>query len=276
MTLFLFKSSQAFNVLHDEHGDDAVVVRGEKNMFDLMGTEPYSRWDPDYWHPDFTELETKLINYSGGYATLASLLENEEVLSCDHVRASLGESLGKFETAYYTVDWIMPTGYNTNKLVYCSDTAFERLKRTALKNGDIAVAGSGKGSVGKSFVYMDKFKKSVVGDLFILRPYRINSFVLQVLLQSRVGQLQIQRHESGVSGQTHINQQEIGSFIVPLISKSIENEIEKGYISVTSLHYDAIKAASQADLTKAERCLQEANSILSKIILKLEQHLGLR
>lgn len=275
MTAFLRESSESVSILDDGFGNDVIMVRVDKTLTNLMEAEPYSRWDPHFWHPKYTNLEGSIKNYPGGFTHLSSLLENNEVLSCDHVRASKGEAIGKYRTAYYTVDWILSTGYDSNQLVFCSDNAFKRLKRSALRKGDIAIAGSGKGSVGKSFIYLGEHNKAVVGDLFILRTESINPFFLQVLLQSKIFQLQIERHESGVSGQTHINQREIESFLIPLFPAKLQEQVEAEYAQVHSLHVNAMETIAKGKKINGETLLAQAQTLLNQLVSLLESHLGL-
>ena len=97
----------------------------------------------------------------------------------------------------------------------------------------------------------------------------ICSEYLQVFLQSYFGQLQIQRHESGVSGQTHINKQEIEAMHIPILDVDIQNKIRDEYERVSLAHDEAMHVV-QKSKEKALIKLKEANSILNDLISRTE------
>jgi len=60
---------------------------------------------------------------------------------------------------------------------------------------------------------------------------------LVIYLNTKFGKSQIARHESGVSGQTHINKQEIESFLVPTPPINFQNSVEAEYKKVVTDYY---------------------------------------
>src|SRR3989344_81964 len=44
----------------DEKGKEIVMVRVDKTLKEIMEEKPSSRWDPEYWHPDFQNLMEKI------------------------------------------------------------------------------------------------------------------------------------------------------------------------------------------------------------------------
>lgn len=253
----------------DDSGRDSIMVRTDLTIRDLMEEKPSSRWDVEFWNPKFDDTYKALASLKKT-VPIKEILVDKEVISCDHMRASRNEKLGSYETAYFTVDHILPTGYDDNFIVFVSDNSYERLKRTALRHGDIALAGSGRGSVGKSLLYRSRFKKAIVGDLFILRTEKILPSFLQIFLQSVFGQAQIQRHESGVSGQTHINKQEIEEFLIPILSDSIQKNIEAEYKKMSTYHDRAMDAKKKGDEAGYMENMETAKKILKDLIAKTE------
>ena len=246
------------------------MVRVDKTAKEWMDTKPYSRWDSEYWHPKYDEAYDVLNKFGGEKVILKNILRDKEVISCDHVRASKQEKIGEYKTAYFTVDHIMSTGYDLTNLLFVSDNAYERLKRTALRSGDVAIAGSGKGSVGKSFIFRYNQNVAIVGDLFILRVKEISPYYLQVFLQSFLGQAQVQRHESGVSGQTHINKQEIEEFLVPILSEHTQTHIESEYKKMSVYHDKAMEAKKKSDEVAYKKNIETAEKMLKDLIARTE------
>src|SRR3989344_710925 len=105
-------NSKVIQITKDQNGREAVMVRVDKTAKEWMETKPYSRWDSEYWHPKFDEAYDALNRFGGEKSVLKNILRDNEVISCDHVRASKREKIGEYKTAYFTVDHIMPTGYD--------------------------------------------------------------------------------------------------------------------------------------------------------------------
>jgi hypothetical protein len=266
------KKSDLVQVTKNQSNKEIVIIRTDKKLNEMLNAKPYSRLNVDFWHPRFDQIYEDLAHFSGKVVTLKTLLENQEVISCDHVRASRNEQIGNFKTAYFTVDFIMPNGYDISSLVFASDNSYKRLQRSTLKLGDIAIAGSGQGSVGKSFIYRYQYEKAIVGDLFIIRTTKsISPYYLQVYLQTKYGKLQIQRFESGVSGQTHINKQEIEEFLIPLVKDKIQEQIELRYQQMTVWFDEAIENKKNNNIAAYKDNLDKSTKLLNDLVSKTEE-----
>lgn len=219
--------------------EDPSIVAKEQEVLE-------ERMDPGFWSPTWFEVLTPLLKVSNLYS-MKNLVQDGDVISSDHVRASRGEHKGpEYPYGYYTVNGFMETGYATYALEHCDEKAFNRLRRSEIREGDILVAGSGRGSVGK-VCFIDQLEiPAVVGDLYILRAKRdlVLPEYLTLFLKSKYGQAQIFRHETGVSGQTHIDKEELEKFVVPVLSDEVQEEAAQEFQRMLEHHYLAIDAAS--------------------------------
>lgn len=217
--------------------DPMIVVKEQKALEERM--------DPGFWSPAWYETLVPLLRTPRLYL-LRDLVQDGEVIASDHVRASRGEHKGPGHTyGYYTVNGFLPTGYATYALERCDERAFERLRRSQVREEDILVAGSGKGSVGK-ICLIDRLQvPAVVGDLYVLhvKPDLVLPEYLTLFLKSRYGQDQIFRHETGVSGQTHIDKEELERFSVAVLPMNIQQKAAEEFNRMLTYHHLAMDAA---------------------------------
>ena len=128
--------------------NDFIMARVDKTMFDLFAIKPTSRWDAGYWEPIYDQILSQ-INRDYKVVPIRELLRSP-IIAPDHVRASKGEHTGKkYSCEYRTLKDLLFTGLNHADINYCSDNAFQRLKRSQLQVGDILFAGSGVGAIGR-------------------------------------------------------------------------------------------------------------------------------
>lgn len=264
--IFKMDISQDINL-----GETIVISRKDpmivlKNQADLE-----ERMDPNFWNAKYQDVLELMTSRMEAHP-LMNFLVNEEVISSDHVRASRDERIGpEYDCAYYTVAGILPTGYDESRLAFCSDDAFRRLVRSQVLKNDILIAGTGRGSVGKCCLISTPPQKSVVGYLFIIRAAGMNPYYINIFLKSKFGQSQIERHESGVSGQTHIYKREIESFLISAIPDSIQKTIEQECMRISLFHNEAIRAKKNGDNSLYVDTIGKAEKMQNYLINQLEE-----
>ena len=229
------------------------------------------RMDPAYWDPAYDAPMQEMQRAGWEVKTIGDVLEENRVTSSDHVRASRGEAIGEqFEAEYYTVGGILSTGYDITQLMHCSDNAYERLKRTQLRDKDLIMANSGKGSVGKVCIVHEPDERACVGDLFILRVVDVNPYWVAALLKSRYGQAQIERIEHGVSRMTHLRTEDVKSLLLPLVHQSIQSHVEERYRHVSNFHEAAMEAKVAGNEAEYQGKLAYAEQLLNELIAYIE------
>lgn len=248
------------------YSNDFIMARVDKTMFDLFTVKPASRWDAGFWIPKYDQILSQ-ITYK--VASLKDLL-NSPIIAPDHVRASKGEYIGKKYTCEYrTLKDLLFTGINHADINYCSDNAFQRLKRTQLRIGDILFAGSGIGAIGRVGIVDKVSKKSCVGDLFIIRDPKINSYYLYIFLLTIFGQLQIEKIYHGIQS-AKISTSEIGEIKIALISDKIQSHIETEYKKLASYHNKAMEAKAKGNKVGYMKNIEIAENMLKELIAKTE------
>jgi type I restriction enzyme S subunit len=123
---------------------------------------------------------------------------------------------------------------------YITQEDFDQFeKERKPKKGDVLVTVDGGTSIGKP-VYFDIDEDfSIDSHVVILRPVGLDPKLLVYLLASPLGQIQFQQAESGASGQTGVNEDDIRRFKFPVIDKkviqSLVENFDKDRASVASL-----------------------------------------
>lgn len=145
--------------------------------------------------------------------------------------------------------------YDTCRLVRFED--FETLNfERKLKRGDVVLTMDGGTSIGKSAIFDIDDSCTVDSHISILRPSGITSLLLIYLLNSKIGQQQFKLAESGSSGQTSVNEDDIRRFKFPL------GDIEMSESKVVELH----KRASEIEEEIAK--LNDERKALSRQLLQ--------
>lgn len=249
-----------------------------KNQADLE-----ERMDPLFWGPEFIEAENALKKY--GYITIQELIQKGGSLEAsDHIRNGRGEFLGEppeCNAQYFTVAGLTPTGYDTTKILFCSDNAYRRLERTKVKHGDILIADSGVSGIGRlCFIQFSPSELSCTGHLFVLRISQIDPRFLTVFLRTRFGQLQIHRRKHGV-GSPYIKSEDIEMIAVPLFSKELQSAIASQHQVIEEMHESALimkhrignreESLDQAMVSQYESILRDAEKLLNDLIQQLEE-----
>lgn len=256
----------------DKAGNEVVMTRTDKTLKQLMEEKPSSRWNVEYWHPKYDKIYNSL--YSLKSRTLKEIEGENCVISGDHVRKSKGESKG-FNLGsgieYYETQGFLPAAYNYVTIKECSLNAFERLKTTIVKKGDILISCAGVGGVGKAKIciitHLPKVK-SCTGDVFILRVKKLNPYYFYVFLNSIYGQYQILRQQAG-TGTVNINSEQTLSILIPKYENQDEVEVE--YLNILKFHDKAMEAKEKRDDDGYKTNLEIADKMLKELITKTEQ-----
>lgn len=248
------------------YSNEFVTTRVDKKIGDLFAEKPSSRWDGGYWEPKYDQIMSE-ITYN--VIDLQELLETP-IIAPDHVRASKGESIGdKYSCEYRTLKDLLFTGLNYAEINYCSENAFQRLKRSQLKVRDILFAGSGIGAIGRIGIVEKVSKKSCVGDLFIIRAPKINNHYLYVYLLTIFGQSQIEKIYHGIQS-AKISTPEIAAIKVALIPDPVQSHIEAEYKKMAAFHDKAMEAKAKGDDAACKKNIETAEAMLKDLIARTE------
>lgn len=255
----------------DQNNREVVMVRVDKTLKELMEEKPGSRWSAEYWHPKYDEHVVEM-----GKKYQIDKLGNF-LIRCnqgDGLRTKKGDKYVTVGIPMISVVDINFTGINYSDLKQIVESHYQRIASAQPNYGDILIVRSGAGSIGKSaiFIGQPKSKKiGITGHINTLGFKNINSFFVEVFLKTSFGQSQIERYENGVSGQTEFTQDSIAEIKIPLISDSVQKNIESEYKKMSNYHEKAMEAKKKGKEVEYKNNLETAEGMLKNLISKTEE-----
>ncbi|MBK6419341.1 MAG: hypothetical protein IPF79_09160 [Ignavibacteria bacterium] len=200
------------------------------------------RFDPEHYNPEFTVMRKALFKNRilKSIQTLsAPLITGVQPLYTDSGRYSVINSkhiatTGVREDERRRADWV-----STKDLAY---------------KGDILLNATGRGTIGRCAVVDEA--GPVIFDVCIIRirPLEIDPIFCSALLNSRFGQVQIESHIRGTSGQLHLYPKDASKVLLWDAPKELQSEIRR-------LHERATEAESDS-----KRLLEEAKARVEQLI----------
>lgn len=257
--------SQLVQITKDQSDREAVMVRVDKTLRELMEVKPASRWDPEYWRSVYSEVLDELnktkypLEKLGKYVT--------EMTTNNHVRKMfISEGV-----TYYQTETIQNTGLLHYLAKKVKENGENDPQRTRLRVGDIMIIRSGTGSVGRVYtVTKDLGKANTVESVYLTRVASINPFYIAVFLLTRFGQAELLRATSGVSGIININRPELEEILIPVLKVEQQNNIEKEYLNMSAYHDKAMEVKKSGNNEEYRTNLEIAEKMLKDLIARTE------
>jgi hypothetical protein len=259
---FKMVKDKQIQITKDQNGREIVMVRVDKTLKEMMEEKPSSRWNVNYWHPKYEEL-------------LATIRKWPTVLLADYRQQIIsgfrsgGVTFIKSGYPYLQVRNILDTGIDLLNVDYISESSPAKQENKKIKRGDILLNRSGEGSVGRLTVSLTDEKAYVGGHVYRFSVIEISPIYLTIFLKTTFGKNQIHRFESGVSGKTEIDLEEILNIEVPIINNII-NSMEKRYLEMSVYHNNAMEAKKKGDDIEYKKNLEMAEKMLKNLISNTE------
>lgn len=254
--------SNLVQITKDQKGKEIVMVRVDKTLKEMMEEKPSSRWSANYWHPKYDEL----IN----------IIRRHKTFFLDEYRSELKSGFRsggvKFSTEgipYLQVRNILDTGVDLINADLIPSNSPARQTNKKIVFGDILLNRSGEGSVGRLTVFLSREEAYVGGHVYRFSVKNISSIYLTVFLKTVFGKEQIHRFESGVSGKTEIDLEEILHIEIPFLQDEIEY-IESEYKKMSIYHEKAMEAKKNGEEDEYKNNLETAERMLKDLVSKTE------
>ncbi len=192
----------------------ADYARNSPVMWKIMSGELWdNRWDPEFWDPTFREPIEKMKK------------KHKTVLLKDLILEAVSGYRGKTEFVnkgirVLEVRCIRELGIDFKEGRFVKKgSAFDK-PQYYVKKGDVLIVRSGVASAGRIVSVMTVQEETVIcGDIFkIILDERCEPGYFTVLMQSKIGTLQLERVKAGIAS-TKIDVVDIRDFVIPLISK---------------------------------------------------------
>ena len=178
------------------------------------------RLDPEFYQPKFDELED-----------IISAKENVQPL-CEFLTVNARGKQPSYEDDGVLV--VNSKHVRTGKVII-TDNRRATLEKGALiiRKGDVLINGTGVGTIGRCAPYFHDEIALPDNHVTVLRTNELDPVYLSVYLNSPAGQLQVDKHYKGSSGQIELYPDQIANFYVwkaPIdVQKQIRAKVEASY-----------------------------------------------
>jgi type I restriction enzyme M protein len=126
-----------------------------------------------------------------------------------------------------------------------------------IRYGDILMNGTGRGTIGRVAPYLRDHQAIPDNHVTILRSPTLDPAFLSLYLNSRAGQLQVEMHQRGTSGQLELYPFDIRKFLVWVAPESIQQEIRKLHDQAAAAAQRSTELLHQAK-ARVEQLIEEA------------------
>ncbi|MCL5772676.1 MAG: N-6 DNA methylase [Actinobacteria bacterium] len=259
---FEMDKNKLIQITKDQNGREAVMVRVDKTLKEMMEEKPSSRWNVDYWHPKYEEI----LRIIRKWPTILLSNHREQIISGYR---SGGVKFEKSGYPYLQVRNILETGIDLFNVDYISNLSPAKQNNKKVKKGDILLNRSGEGSVGRLAVSLSDIEAYVGGHVYRFSVNNISPIYVTVFLKTIFGKNQIHRFESGVSGKTEIDLEEILNIEIPIIN-NITKHLEDKYNEMSDFHNKAMEAMKNSNEIKHKQNIEIAEKLLRKLITDTE------
>ncbi len=117
-----------------------------------------------------------------------------------------------------------------DKYEFTNEGFLKKFPDVEIKFLDILVNSTGRGTLGRSSIFLREIKAAADGHVTIIRDCNdFSPFILNLFFQSKFGQFQINKLYRGSSGQIEIYPEDIANIIFPEINKHKSQSIENNY-----------------------------------------------
>jgi restriction endonuclease S subunit len=207
-------------------------------------------WDTRYFHPKYIEL-LKKINSSG-----FQVVDLKEICL---------EPIRRGRTPEYSekgIPVIKVANLKNERIEgvdsFVSEEFYDRNPLARIGSGDILIASTGVGSVGKVDIYESKGKAVADNHVSIVRVdgSKVNPHYVLSFLRSSLGRTQMERACRGATGQIELYPSEIGSIKIPIPPREIQ---------------DRIAATMQEAYRERQRLLREADEVINQAKEEVER-----
>lgn len=122
-----------------------------------------------------------------------------------------------------------------------------------LQRGDILISSIGFGSIGKVQVFDKPGLYGTVSEVTVIRQKELNPYYIAAFLRSRFGQMLIERHITGATGQLHLYAKDVAKIVIPILAPDAQTIFEQNAKAAL-----AAKQGAQALLARAQRAVELA------------------
>lgn len=252
----------------DEPGDLHIILKGVEmtspcnipfmTVKDL--NEIIHNLTPEFYHPSHLTTENELLNLPWPCVELGELLDELKTgRTCYGTRREFAEN----GLRYISAKTVTPLGIDFSREErYIAPGSAMDCKSGYVLEGDILLVRVGVGCAGRVTLITGCGDKGIANDyIHILRSTKIHPGYLALFLQSRFGQLQLERRKHGV-GTVSISHNDLRTIKIPGIDKDNECKFGERYKELTISFATGIDGVIVMELYKT--LIAEIEAFLSR------------
>lgn len=189
------------------------------------------RWDPGYWLADRpTEADAAALPR----VPLGSFIET---ICYGAILPGRRPEPVRDGVAIVGQREVRPTGVVLDRAIRVAEGCAYDPSRCRLRPGDVVLARSGVGALGKKLftVFRNPVRATVSCFVDLVRLQGISPFYVVTFLRSRMGWSQVERLMSGV-GTPNLSFSQVRSLLVPVLPAAEQQEIEAAWAGIGQLH----------------------------------------
>lgn len=126
-----------------------------------------------------------------------------------------------------------------------------------IRSGDMLINGTGRGTIGRAAPYLHETHAVADNHVTILRSSNLDSAYLSLYLNSAAGQMQVEMHQRGTSGQLELYPFDIRKFLVWPAPAGFQRELRDLYDKATTAEQESKRLLEQAK-TRVEQLIEAA------------------
>lgn len=204
---------QAVGMQNFEPSKEPVNIKSFKESFGISG-----RLDAEYYQPKYETITNAIINYKNGFQTLESFTDNYST-GFPYKSETYSETEG---VPLIRINNISKGNLDLTNAINIPSSDISLSKKDIAQENDILISMSG--TIGNSC----KIRKGVIAvvnqRIMRITPKNYNFDVLPLVINSLIGQLQLERIGTG-GVQTNVSATDIKQILIPNIEEQIQEQI---------------------------------------------------
>ena len=203
------------------------------------------RFDAEHYYPSFLAFRT-------GLPDSISLLPLSQYLEfCKRGKQPLYSKTGLpvINSRHVQANGVISDG---NRLAHANPDA-----NLQIRFGDILLNGTGRGTIGRAAPYLNQALAVADNHVTILRSAKFDPAYLALYLNSPAGQMQVEMHQRGSSGQLELYPFDIRKFLVWSAPEEFQREIRRLHDMASEAERESHRLMEQAKAS-VEQLIQEA------------------
>lgn len=260
-------NSKFVQITKDQNGREAIMVRVDKTVKEMMLAKPKSRWDSKYWHPKYDELISILGDSGFPLEDVGKFIELITYGSTKPRDYALEAGKG---VRYIRSVNVLFTGLNEANIHWVEEGGRLDGEQYRVRINDVVMNKCGTGTAGRSFCFLKKDKIVVSQHTMLIRLKEIEPCYFVVYMDTVFGAGQFEKYDKGTSGQTHIDFEDIKTVKIPLLPEKVRNHIESEYKKMSAYHDKAMEGKRTGDDGAYKENIETAEKMLKVLIARTE------